>query len=295
MSIEIARKEIARFLASSDPEVLCISGQWGVGKTYTWNHLLRASQTANKIALDGYSYVSLFGLNSVAELKQAIFENRVSSADVEARPNLASVKTSLRKYSKDVFGALSALPVVGSYTSSVMALAPLLGLTIEKQIICFDDLERKGQGLEIKDILGLISFLREERDCKVVILSNTNALKDEAETQFKDYLEKVVDIVLAFEPSAAESVAIALPKEAGILAESCIKLSISNIRLIKKIERLVNQVAPDLAQFHQQIRHQAISSLVVLGWGPIWRKFPPNRISGATPSLSTGVTRDVRQ
>ncbi len=35
-STEAVKNEIERFLKSTDPEVLCITGEWGVGKTYTY-------------------------------------------------------------------------------------------------------------------------------------------------------------------------------------------------------------------------------------------------------------------
>jgi hypothetical protein len=36
MSATLVEKEIERFLASPEPEVLCLRGKWGVGKTYSW-------------------------------------------------------------------------------------------------------------------------------------------------------------------------------------------------------------------------------------------------------------------
>ena len=35
MSTALVEKEIERFLASPEPEVLCLRGKWGVGKTYS--------------------------------------------------------------------------------------------------------------------------------------------------------------------------------------------------------------------------------------------------------------------
>jgi Cdc6-like AAA superfamily ATPase len=37
---QAVKNEIERFLRSSEPEVLCITGSWGVGKTYTWQTIL---------------------------------------------------------------------------------------------------------------------------------------------------------------------------------------------------------------------------------------------------------------
>lgn len=77
MSYAIVRAEIERFLRSPSPEVLCISGRWGVGKTYSWQTFLREEETAGRLGVDRHAYVSLFGLNSLGELRSAIVENTV--------------------------------------------------------------------------------------------------------------------------------------------------------------------------------------------------------------------------
>ena len=68
MLTELIENEIARFLASPEPEAVCLRGKWGVGKTYTWNKFLVDAQKAKKIGLNKYSYVSLFGLDSLDQL-----------------------------------------------------------------------------------------------------------------------------------------------------------------------------------------------------------------------------------
>ena len=80
MSIELLEKEIRRFLASADAEVLCISGKWGVGKTFAWNKYLQEADRDGAIGLKRYSYVSLFGRNSLDDVRSAIFENTVPLA-----------------------------------------------------------------------------------------------------------------------------------------------------------------------------------------------------------------------
>jgi hypothetical protein len=67
VSIALIESEIQRFLSAAEPEVLCISGHWGVGKTFAWNRFLSDAKAKQKIALKRYSYVSLFGVNSLDE------------------------------------------------------------------------------------------------------------------------------------------------------------------------------------------------------------------------------------
>jgi hypothetical protein len=61
-------------------------------------------------------------------------------------------------------------------------------------IVCIDDLERAGDGLNVKDVLGLATALRIEKKCKVVLLSNDNELEGQQKTDFEKQLEKVVDV-----------------------------------------------------------------------------------------------------
>src|SRR6266481_5973212 len=78
MSVKHVNEEIARFLGSGEAEVLCIRGKWGVGKTWTWAKALEAAQQSSAVGLPRYSYVSLFGVNSLDELKFSIFENVIT-------------------------------------------------------------------------------------------------------------------------------------------------------------------------------------------------------------------------
>ncbi len=74
MTIEVFASELKRFLSTEDPEVLCITGRWGVGKTYAWRHYLKEAQKAKSVALSKYSYVSLFGRNSLDDVRTSIVE-----------------------------------------------------------------------------------------------------------------------------------------------------------------------------------------------------------------------------
>jgi len=102
----------------------------------------------------------------------------------------------------------------------------------------------------------------------VALILNDEALETE-DKEFRRYFEKVVDASLKFEPSAEECARIAIDPSsdaAKLLAESCTKLGISNMRLIKRIERSVRQVSPLLARFDDQVLKNAVKTLALLGW-----------------------------
>ncbi|MDB5393742.1 MAG: hypothetical protein JWM91_1248 [Rhodospirillales bacterium] len=270
MSAGLVEKEIERFLASPEPEVLCLRGKWGVGKTFSWDAILRQARDRNAIALKTYAYVSLFGRDSLAQLKYAIFENGMPLQDIGADPTVETFKSNTadlyKRLGKPTFSFLQNLPQAGDYASELQALS---FLSVRDRLICIDDLERMGRHLPMKDVLGLISDLRDQKSCKIVLILNDDALEGSDKTDFELYNEKVIDRSLEFAPEASDSVRIAVVGEAPAmrtLRAALVALGIANIRVIKKIERLVLHVAPLLSTFDVALLEQAVRSLTLLGW-----------------------------
>jgi len=119
-----------------------------------------------------------------------------------------------------------------------------------------------------RDVMGLISNLKEHKGCKICLILNDEVIEEDKD-EFRTYFEKVVDISLQFAPSAAECARIALAantKTEKLLAENCVALGISNIRLIKKIERSTRRIEPMLRKFDEQVLKQAVQSLTLFGW-----------------------------
>jgi hypothetical protein len=272
-STEIVRGELRRFLRSSEPEVICVTGDWGVGKTYTWQEELNEARARNQIGLKRYSYASLFGISSLDALKMAVFENlEFLDAPPESYVDrgVDLIKGLAAKAAK--FSQLSqGLPAIGQMLSKA---GPLFFSAVQSQIVCIDDLERRGVGLELRDVFGLISFLREQRACKIVLLLNDEKLENDR-ADFDTHFEKVIDARLVFSPTAGEALDIAFRSDdhfTALLRKYCEALKISNIRVIKKIERLVRQIIPHLSTYSSEIARQAVHSLVLFGWS----KFQPS-------------------
>jgi hypothetical protein len=266
---DLIEGEIARFLKSSEPEVLCVSGEWGIGKTFLWQQELNKAIDSKSIGLKSYSYASLFGISSLEALKMAIFENGtpVTVSSNAARRRLFSGWRALKR-NRDL--ATGAPFGIGKILEKA---GPLYFSSVRNQIICIDDLERRGGNLTVGDVLGLISFLKEQRKCKIILLLNDQALSGSGASELTSYFEKVVDSNIRFSPDSADSVRIALSRTDDIskqLGEKCISLGISNIRVIKKIERVIREVAFPLAGYNPLVFSQAIQSLTLLGWA-VWQ------------------------
>lgn len=277
MSVENVRAAIKQFLAAKTPQVLCIRGDWGTGKTYNWQKLVKELRgSGDTIALGQYAYVSLFGVNSIAQLKGSILQNTVQRAQIGDEISEETIKSRLTSAEKGLKGFVMKLSNTfgeGMYDNFVSALSSLSS----RQIICIDDLERKGNDLRTSDVLGYISYLREERGCKVALLLNDHQLHDKE--AFEAYLEKVVDINLRFAPTSAEIAAIAIPDQneiGGMIRKHAATLGITNIRVVRKIYGLARDLAPLLAGYSPQVTINAVRTLSIFGWSVLQPEIAPS-------------------
>jgi len=277
MSVQNVRAAISQFLATDTPQVLCVRGDWGTGKTYNWQKLvkeLRGSKAT--IALGQYAYVSLFGVNSITQLKGSILQNTVQRSQIGDEISEESVRakfTGAEKGVKAFVMKISSTFGEGMYDNFVSALSSFSS----RQIVCIDDLERKGKELRTADVLGYISYLREERGCKVVLLLNDQQLNDKED--FEAYLEKVVDINLRFAPTSAEIADIAIPDETEIgkmIREHAAVLGITNIRVVRKIYGLALDLAPLLRGYSPRVTVDAIRTLAIFGWSVLQPELAPS-------------------
>lgn len=277
MSQRRALEQIELFLSRADPEVLSIAGRWGVGKTFAWDGTLAARRQSTP--LRRYAYVSVFGLRSLDALKTAIVQSTVPLDGPELEPTVESFVEHISSFAGlrrlgeqaarkglNVFGkGAAAVPYVGKLAD---LLAPGAALLIRDQIICIDDIERAGQGLDVADILGLVSSLRERRRCKVILLLNEDGLGEQGR-KYRDYLEKVVDQAVKFEPTPEESASAAVDGQDALgrqLAERTVRLGIRNIRVIRRIRRFLRQIEPHMAGLHPGVAGRVATSIALLGW-----------------------------
>ena len=180
-----------------------------------------AANRENRLALDRYSYVSLFGINSLETFKYAIFENVVSKKLIGSEASIETFKENSSELTR-ALGRKSLRWITGGVLRNFTAAVDSLSfLSVNRTIICIDDLERKGSNLSIKDVLGLVSLLKEQKKCKIAILVNDN---DEGLSDYTKYREKVIDAEVKFAPTAAECASIAFDSE-GYIYEVLIELA----------------------------------------------------------------------
>jgi tRNA A37 threonylcarbamoyladenosine biosynthesis protein TsaE len=77
MSLAPVNAALDDLLAGDTAQAVALKGEWGRGKSYFWRSYL-ASHGALLARSETYSYVSLFSLDSLSAVKEAIFANAES-------------------------------------------------------------------------------------------------------------------------------------------------------------------------------------------------------------------------
>lgn len=297
MAAKNTHYEIARFLESKTPEVLCVRGKWGVGKTFAWKRGLREAIQQDRVALKTYSYISLFGLRDLEEIKIAILENTRSTSDIDSE----DIEALGRQVGGYLLSAWSFISRINGLSKYIGGAERLLFLTVRKRIICIDDLERSENALSAASIFGLVTFLKEERNCKIVLLLNEEEIKPATKAEdYRRLLEKTVDTRIEFDPTALEAADIAFgtPSEPFYeqLKKNCIELGITNLRVIGKIiytaERIQALVSDQYPELTRDITHSV--PLLVWSYYESSGMAPPIDFI-KDPARVFGVTRDGDQ
>lgn len=281
MSLSIVRTRLDKLIANTSPRVMLMTGGWGGGKTYQWNQALH--RKSSNATLGRYAYVSLFGINSLGDLRRRVAEESVLELplpDADPGTTLGDFSGSMTWRSRP-WKLVKMLPVV-PYLNKLEGLAGELSfMAVKDSVVCFDDVERRGSGLSLRDFFGLVTYLKEERNCRVLMIANDQRLDEPSKEELAVLLEKVVDEYIIFKPSHEEAADIGL---AGLdhglavaLRHHVLNLQTSNIRAIKKIAEFAVELKAVLSETDQDVLYEALKSLSLFGAGHWLRSdaFPP--------------------
>jgi hypothetical protein len=290
-------------LSRPDPFICLIKGQWGVGKTFFIRKFVREHRA--EIAKTNFSYVSLFGLAGIDELVQAIFVNSASTKtlDTTLTDALSSDEalSTRAKYlldrAKPLLSRAGGLPIFGVNAMRGFTLGTMAHFFNRNSLIVIDDLERHSASLPVRDVLGVITQLKEERSCQIIIVMNEDALKkDDGDAPYFETKEKVIDRELTFEPTVDEAIAIGLSDYEGknqFAAEQCRKLKIANIRTIQKIDATLRQLRGVLADLTLTVPEPFDQQLQSTGVLAVWAYWERVIDIDALESLELGDTAAV--
>lgn len=276
MSREHVQKVIDDYIDTSTPEVLAITGPWGVGKTYAIRTLI--ARYKGEHSLKRYAYVSVFGAQSLASVRTdivtALRRLPIKEEVYESRREKAARVLPVR----ELMGQLRDVNAFGT-KNVVVAVEALAGAFVRDTLICIDDIERMSDKIAMQDLMGFVSELRDQRDCKVILVLNEDQLERKREA-FNRYSEKVIDQKLTFSLSPSEAVELGLSPDTPCrdqAADHIARLEISNIRVIKKIERALRLIFPIVKTSSERLQTQIVIGACVFAAALYegGRGFPP--------------------
>lgn len=232
---EISYKNIIfNFLKDERYYSLLISGKWGVGKTYLWKEIENEIQNNSNTQSFWKSFRKDFYFTAhckliatyLFKLLSFLCKYMCNNFPKQLETNVIYIslfgKESYREVLEEVvlkaYDRNKLLYLFRNLTLWKISLGTFLTLFIKKdfknKIVCFDDIERKTENFKIKDFLGLVYKLKEEK-CKVIVISNIDEFSNDKENEkrkdkksekdiFGEYKEKTFD--LDFEVKTKEEV-----------------------------------------------------------------------------------------
>ncbi|EPL3790730.1 P-loop NTPase fold protein, partial [Acinetobacter baumannii] len=161
---------------------IAITGPWGVGKTFFWKKFIEKNNFKRK-----YIYVSLFGLQSLSDLKTHIYSNIENNHSTLEVPRWIRGLPAIFKDTRVSHFGLS---------TSTKIFDSLMFSQVKDAIICFDDFERMSNKLDIKDVMGLANYLKLEKNCQVILILDENKTASENKKNYAEYKEKLIDTTI---------------------------------------------------------------------------------------------------
>lgn len=214
---------------------IAITGSWGVGKTYFWNKFREDHKLKNK-----YIYVSLFGLESLGDLKTHIYSNIENNHSLIEIPRwIRGLPSILKDTRVSQFGVNASAKVFDS----------LMFHQVKNAIICFDDFERMSNKLDIKDVMGLANQLKLEKNCQIILILDESKTEDENKKKYAEYKEKLIDETIkinSVEPLLREKAKDMDKPLVDLMVKFADELEIHNFRFFQKVIKLYRQFREEL-------------------------------------------------
>ena len=248
MSMADTKEKLYKLLHDEEVKVMALSGKWGSGKSRMWQDMQNKCKDSKdkdptiKLAL----CASLFGVTSIAELKQ-----KIAASFLEKKgPWYDGIMRVFKG------GKRASLAIPGS-NAVWGGLEELIFLTVparmRNKLIVLDDIERKHESLTIDEVLGFIDDFRQNYKCRFLLILNTDQLTDK--TVWEKFREKVIDEEVRLNTTPSEAFDIAAQLTPSLFSDnikSAVEIcGMNNIRIIRKVVSWIS-----IATSKSPARHQ---------------------------------------
>lgn len=190
---------IKQYLNIETNYAVIINGQYGVGKTHFYKNYLSPKIKEVSLPKDERKkftpiHISLFGFKNLEEIQTAIFVELYPILKNKGLKLAAGIGKSLIRGIAQIKGAGDIDKYIGDISQDADD-----WLKYDELVICFDDLDRKSESLDLRDVFGFINSLVENQGAKIIIIANEEQLiKDE--NYSSSLREKVIGVSIQFEP-----------------------------------------------------------------------------------------------
>ena len=254
---------IASLIKPGGLRAMMLFSEWGTGKTHLVREYFKTATAKEKLAEAKltYAYVSLFGADSLAEVRR-----RLTVAALQSKGH-----TVLRTV-KRLGGLLPDSTSIAGVDFDVSSLGDLASDFIQERVVrdlfvCLDDLERADQ-LEVSEILGLIAELTEQLDSKCVLIFNRSKLADARVAVLDASEEKVFDLSVEYHPSIGENLShgFANAHDRAHAKPAFEAFRNGNIRIMRRtawvLQTLRENGGEDATIWPQMVRHAAVLTIL---------------------------------
>lgn len=215
-----------------------LNGEWGIGKSFAWelfNKKIEGKEkTDNRLKV---IYCSLFGIENIDSLKRELKRKKLEQDESFGKV----ITTGKHPALKMVGDALS-----NKFLGSTIDLLELVSLEFGSDyLICFDDLERTSDCVQISDVMGVIEQVAQSS--KVLVVYNDLEMRGKSK-DFQRQKEKILDIEYTLD-SLSENVIeqiiqekIVLVEEKETLTKFFLEHGKNNLRTLKKLTSYIKEL-----------------------------------------------------
>ncbi|MHC6184717.1 P-loop NTPase fold protein [Acinetobacter sp. X9] len=217
---------------------IAITGSWGIGKTFFWRSFLDKQLSDERVYKNDnvfnrkYAYVSLFGLESLSDLRTQIYSSIESyHSSIEIPKWIKSLPSIFKDTRITQLGINAPVKLIDS----------LMFAQVKDAIICFDDFERMSNKLDVKDVMGLANYLKLEKNCQIILILDEDKTETENKRKYGDYKEKLIDetiILNSVEPLIRANTKGIDEQLVNLMIDFAEKLDIHNFRFFQKVIKL---------------------------------------------------------
>ncbi len=176
--------------SNKSPLSILIDGKWGIGKTYVYKQFSKSKKKNNY-------YMSLFGINSIEEVKKTIIKEVLfpDLKKLNSNNTLNILGSCFNRATKSIPRVGKALSDIANIIPNINELTKVVNIEdlkfSEKSILCIDDIERTNEKIDFKELMGL--FERLSNKTNIIIIGNIEELDENKRKIYDKYKEKVID------------------------------------------------------------------------------------------------------